>query len=105
MNREEILEKSRAENRNQDMVEQEALKRAAVNGNIAVLVLVTLFFIANIVVGKGIHWGLYAMITCGNAATFWTKYVRLKKWHEGLLAAAYTLLTLALSAAYLYELI
>lgn len=105
MNKEEILEKSRAENRSRDMVEQEVLERAAVNSNGAVLILITLFFIAHIAVGSGIQWGLYAVITCGNAAAFWTKFIRLRKRHEGLLAVLYTLLTLALSAAYLYELI
>lgn len=44
MNKEEILEKSRAENRNKDIYEKEVLKQASTSAVIVMMVLATIFF-------------------------------------------------------------
>ena len=43
MNKEEILEKSRAENRNKDIYEKEVLKQASTSAVIVMMVLATIF--------------------------------------------------------------
>lgn len=50
MNKEEILEKSRTENKNKDIYEQEILKQANTSAVIVMMVLATIFFAAQIFV-------------------------------------------------------
>ena len=57
MNKEEILEKSRAENKNKDIYEQEILKQANSSAVIVMMVLATVFFAVQIFVGGGTNWG------------------------------------------------
>lgn len=104
MNREEILEKSRAENRNQDIFEQEILKQASTWAVRVMVLLATVFFIVQVIAGGGTNWGIWALVFSANMATFWVKYRMLRRKHELLLAIAYTLVVAAFSAAYLYEL-
>ena len=62
MEKEEILEKSRKENKNRDIFEKEVLKEGGNIGGIAAGILATLFFILQIAAGGGINYGLYAGI-------------------------------------------
>lgn len=105
MNREEILEKSRAENKNKDVYEREVLQQA---GNITVIVMMALaaiFFAVQIFVGGGMNWGMWALVFSGSMATFWVKYIRLRRKHELVMAILYTIITVSLSVGYIYDLI
>lgn len=105
MNKEEILEKSRKENRNQDIYEKEILKEGNSAAVLTIFILATIFFIVQIFTGGGINYGLYALVFSGNMATFWVKWFRLQRKHELAIAALYTLFVLALSACHIYSLI
>ena len=105
MDREEILAKSRAENQNRDMYEQDVLKQAGAWAARVMVLLAAIFFAAQILTGGGTNWGLWALVFSANMTMFWVKYRKLRRRHELLLAIAYTLAVAGFSAAYLYELI
>lgn len=105
MNKEEILEKSRAENRNKDIYEQEILKQAITNAVIVMMILATIFFAVQIFVGGGINWGIWALVFSANMTTFWAKYRKLRRKHELVIAIAYTILVVAFSVCHIYNLI
>lgn len=91
MNKEEILEKSRAENKNKDVYEQEILKQASTSAVIVMMSLATIFFAAQIFVGGGKNWGLWALVFSANMTTFWVKYMKLRRKHELVMAIAHTI--------------
>ena len=62
MDREEILERSRAENRNKDIYELEILKQASAKATIVMMALVGVFTIVQMLLGGDIHWGLLSLI-------------------------------------------
>ena len=105
MDKEEILEKSRAENRNEDIYEKEILKQASTGSVIVMMVLATIFFIAQIFVGEGINWGIWALVFSANMTTFWVKYIKLRRKHELVMAIAYTVFVSACSVGHIYHLI
>ena len=91
MNKEEILEKSRKENRNKDVYEQE--------------VLATIFFVTQIFAGGGINWGLWALVFSANMTINWVKYIKLHRKYELAIAIAYTIMVSVMSGYHLYSLI
>ena len=105
MNKEEILEKSRTENKNKDIYEQEILKQANTSAVIVMMVLATIFFAAQIFVGGGINWGIWALVFSANMTTLWVKYIKLRRKNEFLLAIAYTVLVATFSGFHIYNLI
>ena len=62
MNKDEILAKSRAENKNKDVYEQEILKQASESAVVVQMVLATIFFVTQILVDNGTNWGLWALV-------------------------------------------
>lgn len=106
MNKEEILEKSRAENKNKDNYEQEILKQANSSAVIVMMVLATVFFAVQIFVGGGTNWGIWALVFSANMTTLWVKYIKLRRKHELVMAIAYTILVAAFSGlSHIYNLI
>ena len=79
MNREEILEKSRKENRNQDVYEKEVIIQGNRYACIAAAVLATVFFVIQIFTGGGMDYGIYAVVFAMPMAGFWLKYIKLRK--------------------------
>ncbi len=105
MNKEEILAKSREENKNQDIYEKEVLKEGGNAGAVAAGVLATIFFIVQIFTGGGMNYGLYAVVFSIPAAGFVVKYKNLRKKHELFVAVCYIIIVLMFSAAHIYNLI
>ena len=105
MNKDEILAKSRAENKNKDVYEQEVLTQASKSAVIVQLVLAAIFFVTQIFVGKGINWGLWALVFSANMTIFWVKYIKLHRQYAFLIAIAYTILVSIMSGYYIYNLI
>ena len=105
MNREEILAKSRAENKNQDAYEQEILKQGQVVSLIVIIIIATVFFIVQIFAGGGINYGIYAIVLSGSMATFWVKWIKLRRRHELVMALLYTAVVIALSVSHIYNLV
>lgn len=105
MDKNEILAKSRAENKNKDVYEQEVLKQASSGAVIVQMILAAIFFVAQIFVGGGINWGLWALVFSTNMTTSWVKYIKLHRKHELVAAIAYTILVSIMSGYYIYDLI
>ena len=79
MEREDILAKSRAENKNKDIYEQEVLKQASRSAVVVQMAFATIFFVTQIFVGKGINWGLWAIVFSASMTINWVKYIRLRR--------------------------
>ncbi len=105
MDKEEVLAKSRAENKNKDVYEQEVLKQASKSAVRVQLILGAIFFVTQIFVGEGINWGIYALVYSANMTTFWVKYIKLHCKHELVWAIVYTILVLVMSGYHIYNLI
>ena len=105
MDKDEILAKSRAENRNKDVYEQEVLKQASKSAVIVQMILAAIFFVTQIFVGEGINWGLWALVFSTNMTIYWVKYIKLRRKHELMIAIAYTILVSVMSGYYIYNLI
>ena len=105
MNKEEILERSRKENKNQDIYEKEVIIQGNRYACIAAAVLTTIFFVVQIFTGEGMNYGLYAVVFSMPMAGFWVKYKKLHKKHELFVAVVYTIGVLLLSFAHIYELV
>lgn len=105
MNREEILAKSRAENQNRDIVAQEILKQASTSAVVVMMALAVIFFLAQILVGGGTNWGIWALVFSVNMTTYWVKYWKLHRKNELLLAIIHTVAVAAFSGAHIYQLI
>ena len=105
MNKDEILAKSRAENKNKDVYEQEVLKQASRSAVLVQMILATIFFVTQIFVGKGINWGLWALVFSANMTINWVKYIKLRRRQELMIAIAYTILVSVMSGYYICNLI
>jgi hypothetical protein len=105
MNKDEILAKSRQENKNQDVFELEVLRDAGNTCAIVAGILATIFFVIQIFVGGGMNYGLYAVVFSIPTTGYIVKSIRMKRKKEILIAIFYTIFTLALSASHIYNLI
>ena len=105
MNKDEILAKSRAENKNKDVYEQEVLKQASRSAVVVQMALATVFFVTQIFAGGGINWGLWALVFSVNMTTCWAKYIKLHRKNELAKAIIYTILVAVMSGYHIYHLI
>ena len=105
MDKDEILAKSRAENKNKDVYMQEILKQASRSAVVVQMVLATLFFVAQICAGGGVNWGLWALVFSASMTINWVKYIKLHRKNELLTAIAYTLLVSIMSGYHICDLI
>lgn len=105
MNKKEILEKSRAENKNTDLYEQEILKQVSTSAVIVMMVLAIIFFVVQIFVDGGINWGIWALVFSANMTSFWVEYIKFRRKNKFLPAIAYTVLVAAFSGLHIYNLI
>lgn len=103
MNREDILAKSRAENKNKDIYRQEILKQASRSAVVVQMSLATLFFIIQIFTVGGINWGLWAIVFSASMTINWVNYIKLHKKHDLTMAIAYTILVFVMSAYHIYN--
>ncbi len=105
MTKDEVLAKSRAENKNKDVYEQEVFKQATESSLVVQSVLTAIFFVTQIFVGGGINWGLWALVFSANATIFWVKYIKLRHQRELVMAISYTILVTIMSGYHIYHLI
>lgn len=105
MDKEEILERSRKENKNQDIYEKEVIIQGNRYACIVAATLATIFFVIQIFTGGGMNYGLYAVVFSMPMAGFWVKYKKIYKKHELFCGVCYTVAVLLFSAAHIYELI
>ena len=91
MTKEEILEKSRNENKNHDIYDLEIQNKAARFSIYATSILICLLIIVEILVNKFVPFELI-MIICGmQSVLFFTKFAKMHKKHELCVALIYTI--------------
>jgi len=103
MNKEEILKKSREENKNKDLYEKEVSLVATKWGAMFALIITTIFFIVQIFVGKGINYGLYTIVLSANSGTNLYKAMKLGKQRDVIMAILYVIAIVVFSIAYIYD--
>lgn len=105
MNREEILERSRKENKNQDEMEKDALAKAgqracAIGGLVCmVIILLETIFAESVNVST---WAVYLSMT---GTMLLVKYLRLKKKHELIFAVIQLILAAVFFVMYVIRLV
>lgn len=99
------MTKAQKENNNQNIYEQEIIIQGNRYACLTFGLLATLFFIVQIFIGKGINYGLYAVVFSMPMAGFWYKYRKLHKKHELLMAISYTVMVTLFSFCHIYQLI
>ena len=105
MNKDEILAKSRAENKNKDVYEQEVLNQASRSAVVVQMALATIFFVTQIFAGGGTNWGLWAIVFSANMTINWVKYIKLRRKYELVIAIAYAILVSVMSGYHIYNLV
>ena len=105
MNKDEILERSRKENKDQDLFEKEVSAKAGNIGAIAAAVVATFFFVMQILLGIGMEYGLYAVVFSIPAAGYTVKAVRMKGRRNIVCAVVFVIATLVFSIAHITELL
>lgn len=105
MEKEEILAKSRAENKNQDVYELEVLAHAGHMGSLGMIILASVLLVANALVNSEFDCGLFALVCCSTMVTFWYKWRELRRKYEFWMAIGYTIATVCLVAAYIMKML
>lgn len=105
MEKEEILKKSREENKKQDVYEKEIIVKENRYACLIAGIIATIFFVIQIFTGGGMNYGLYAVVFSMPMAGFWYKYIKINKKNDLFLAICYTVTVLLFSIIYIYNLI
>lgn len=82
MKKEEILEKSRKENKQKDLAELQVELKANQLAAGVMLILAFIFFSFEIFTGKGINPAFYSLITIFNTTTFGYRAIKLEKYKK-----------------------
>lgn len=87
MNKEEILQASRNENKNKDIFELEVISKGQRIGGLAALcVAFVLMIIERVILENGTNYGYYCIVMTAGAGLWIYKAIKLKKTHEIILA-------------------
>lgn len=105
MNKDDILKKSREENKNRDPYEAEVIREGGNYGAAAAAVLATIFVAVQIFVGGGMNLGLYAVAFVSQAVIFTVKAVKLRRRHEIVLAVLAWVTVALFSGMHIYQLV
>ncbi len=105
MNREEILQASRAENQNRDLAEIEYAKAGIRAGWFVTVCLAAAVGLVNsLVFGRGFPEMLF-VVCAGLSTVFFCKYAKTKKKHELVVALCYGIGALGWMAAWITQLV
>ena len=105
MNKEEILAKSRAENKNKDLYGMDVSKLAGSITTVVMMVIAGIFFVVQIITGGGLNFGMWALVFSADMINHWVKYIKLRLKGELLAALLYTLIVVVMSGYHIYNLI
>ncbi len=105
MNKESILEMSRQENKNKDLVDRNAELKASMITGISMAVLSLVFYAAQIALQGTCNWGLFAIITLYNAVMNIIRGVKTSKKGVIFAGVIWLILTIVLSVAHIGNLI
>ncbi len=104
MNKEEILAKSKLENRGQDIVNLEVSKNSMQIGWVVVVLLLSAAMVVNAVTLSRASYEISFAILAGSAVLFGYKYGKLRKRHELVFSILYGLGALASLIAWILQL-
>ena len=105
MNKEEILAKSRAENKNKDLYGMDVSKLAGSITTVVMMVIAGIFFVVQMITGGGLNFGMWALVFSADMINHWVKYIKLRLKGELLAALLYTLIVVVMSGYHIYNLI
>ncbi len=105
MNKESILEMSRQENKNKDLVSKNAELNASMIAGISMAVLSLVFYAAQIAFQGTRNWGLFAIIALYNAAMNIVQGIKTSKKGAIVAGIIWLLLTILLSVTHICALI
>lgn len=105
MDKNEILEKSRAENKNRDLYAQEVSKTANSAAVLVMLIIAAVFFLVQLYVGGGPNFGIWAIIFGSDMALHWVRFIKLHSKVELVMAIFYTVIVAVFSGYHIYSLI
>ena len=88
MNREQVLAKSKQENRGQDVVSLETAKASMQLGWLVSVCILAAVAVTEAVICQRMNSGIFVAVTAGSAAVFLSKYVKLRRRHELILCIA-----------------
>lgn len=104
MNREEILEKSRQENRGQDIVNLEVSRSSIVFGWIVAVCMLAVVAVTEALKYERMNNGIFFAVMAGCTAIFVRKYLKLHKRHELIIAVVYAVAAVAFLVAWILQL-
>jgi len=105
MTKEEILAKSKTENKNQDVYDLDTQKSAAAIAVYVASILCCLLIIVKSVVSKVVPFELIMILSGMEIALFTTKFVKMHKKHELLVAIVYGVAFIVSTIAWVKQLI
>ena len=104
MNREEILEKSRQENRGQDVANLEVSRSSIIFGWIIAVCMLAVVAVAEALKYDRMNSGIFFAVMAGCSAIFIRKYVKLRRKHELFISIMYVITALAFLVSWIIQL-
>ena len=105
MNKEEILAKAQNDNKGMDVADLDAQKKGAYIGYFVGIIGILLIDIINGIVFKNVNHGPNMVIALMCFSAFITKYIKLKKTHELIVAILYGLLSIMFLVFWILQLV
>ena len=105
MNKEEILAKSKQENRGMDFVNLEASKKSMEIGWVTILVLLAVIIVVNAITREKMSYDICFAMLAGCGAIFGYKYLKMRKKHELVITACYALGALGCLIGWILQLV
>ena len=104
MNKEEILAKSKQENRGQDIANLEVSRASMVFGWITAVCLLALVAVVEALAYDRMNNGIFFAVMAGCSAIFINKYLKLRKRHELYIAIVYVFAAVAFLISWILQL-
>ena len=104
MNREEILEKSRQENRGQDVVNLEVSRSSIMFGWIIAVCMLAVVAVAEALKYDRMNSGIFFAVMAGLSVIFIRKYLKLRKKHELYISIVYVIAAAAFLVSWMLQL-
>ena len=105
MNREEILAKSKQENRGQDIVGLAAARDSMQLGWVVMICLLAAVTVVDAIVFERMNNEVFFVVMAGSAAVFISKYLKLRRKHELVISAVYVILAVVYLVLWILQLV
>ncbi|MBR2822260.1 MAG: hypothetical protein IKE24_01025 [Clostridia bacterium] len=105
MNREQILEKSRQENRGQDVANLEVSRSSTVFGWVVSVCLLAVVAVTEAIKYGRMNSGIFFAVMAGLSAIFICKYLKLRKKHELYISIVYVIAAAAFLVSWILQLV